>query len=44
MASEEDSTLYVRHSRSQLKTVTWVDVIKPDRYIVEHQIQLRMLR
>lgn len=44
MASEEDLALYVSHSRSQLKTVTWVDVVKPDRYIVEQQIQLSLLR
>lgn len=44
MASEEDLALYVSHGRSQQKTVIWVDVIKPDHYIVEHQIQLRMLR
>lgn len=44
MASEEDLALYVSHGRSQQKTVIWVDVIKPGHYIVEHQIQLGMLR
>lgn len=44
MASEEDLALYVSYGRSQLKTVTWVDIIKPNHSIVEHQIQLSRLR